>query len=266
MAANQERGSQNNLLKNYLLLVITLLLNVAAWATPGVRTFTLAPDVEVPVSVYNTHQKDLILWLPSEQGVVTAEHESAAQLAKLGYEVWVADLFAARFLPISPSSLDAIPVSDVSQLIDIAALDHTNLYILSSSRGAGRALEGAQHWLQQNPSHPLAGAILLFPNLHLGTPEAGEAPLYLPVTAHLKMSIAILQGDLSPWFWQLDALKTQLGLGGSTVAIKTLPGVRDRFYFREDALPRERAAAQQLAAAIHECIRRLPAVNPKENP
>ena len=259
------------MLKNHLIFVITLWvitlwLSVAAWAEPGTRTFTLAPDVEVPVSVYNTHQKDLILWLPSEQGVVNAEHESAAQLAKLGYEVWVADLFSARFLPISPSSLDAIPASDVSQLIGIAAADHANIYILSSSQGAGRALEGAQRWLQQNPNRPLAGAVLLFPNLHAGTPEAGEAPLYLPVTAHLKIPIAILQGDLSPWFWQLDTLKTQLELGGSAVAIKTLPGVRDRFYFREDALPRERAAAQQLAAFIHECIRHLPAVNPKEKP
>ena len=248
------------------LAIFFTLLCAPAWADPCPRSFKVATEVEVPVSTYSTSQKGLILWLPSEHGVVSAEYEIAAKLSNLGYEVWVADLFSARFLPISPSSLSAIPASDVAQLIGSASCEHAKVFILSSGQGAARALEGAQLWLQQNPLRPVAGAILLFPNLHAGNPEAGETPRYLPIVAQVNLPIRILQGALSPWYWQLDALKTQLERGGSKVAIKKLPGLRDRFYFREDALPRERQAGQQLATAIDDSIRSLLHLNPRKAP
>lgn len=264
--ANPALGLQNNFMNKSILLFLLTLLGAPAWADSCPRSFKVATDVEVPVSTYNTSQKDLILWLPSEHGVVSAEYEIAGKLSSLGYEVWVADLFAARFLPISSSSLNTIPVSDVAQLIGSASCGHANVFILSSGQGAARALEGAQLWRQQNPLRPLAGAILLFPNLHAGNPEAGEAPRYLPVTTQVNLPISVLQGALSPWYWQLDELKTQLEQGGSHVAIKKLPGLRDRFYFREDALPRERQAGQQLATAIDDSIRSLLPLNPRKAP
>ena len=263
---NQALGSQNNFMNKSILLFILTLLCAPAWADSCPRSFKVATDVEVPVSTYNTSQKDLILWLPSEHGIVNAEYEIAEKLATLGYEVWVADLFSARFLPISATSLGAIPASDVVQLINTASCGHANIFILSSGQGAGRALEGAQLWQQLNPQRPVAGAILLFPNLHTGDPEAGEAPRYLPVAAHVNLPIAILQGALSPWFWQLDELKTQLERGGSTVVIKKLLGMRDRFYFREDALPRERQAGEQLATMIVDSLRSLPPLNLRKAP
>ena len=253
-------------MRNFTLLVFLYILSAPAWPESCARSFKLAPNVEVPVSTYNTSRPDIILWLPSEHGVVNVEQETATKLAKLGYEVWVADLFSAYFLPISASSLSAIPTSDIAQLIATAACDHANIYLVSSGQGAGRALEGALLWSQQNPKRRLAGAVLLFPNLHAGNPEAGEAPLYLPVTTQTAFPIAVLQGNLSPWYWQLEALKTQLERGGSVVAIKTLPGMRDRFYFREDALPREREAGLQLAADIDASIRSLPLINDRKTP
>ena len=248
------------------LLLIILLLSTPTWAEPCARSFKLGSDIEVPVSTYNARRPNLILWIPSEHGVVNAEHETAAQLVKLGYEVWLADLFSAHFLPISPSSLNTIPASDIVQLIRAATCDYTTIFIVSSGQGAGLALAGAQQWAQQNPQHPVTGAVLLFPNLHDGDPEAGEAPRYLPVTSHVQLPIAILQGSLSPWFWQLDNLKAQLERGGSTVAVQKLPGLRDRFYFREDALPRERHARQQLATAIDRSIRGLSSLRRRKTP
>lgn len=248
------------------LAALFLIICLSATAGAATRSIKVAPDVDVPVSVYGASRQRLILWLPSEHGVLSTEHAIAAQLAQRGYTVWVADLFAARFLPVSPSSLDEIPASDVAQLLQAAAHKHTKLYLVSSGQGASRALEGVQLWQQGKPCRALAGAVLLFPNLFAASPEAGEAPRYLPIASQTQLSIAVLQGELSPWFWQLDELKAKLEQGGSRVAIQTLPGIRDRFYFREDANPRERAAGRRLAAAIHRSIQRLPKKQPRKKP
>ncbi|OFZ70976.1 MAG: hypothetical protein A2Z01_09820 [Betaproteobacteria bacterium RBG_16_58_11] len=105
--------------------------------------------------------------------------------------------------------------------------------------------------------------MLLFPNLLVSSPEAGEEAAYLPLTRQTHLPIAILQGDKSPWHWQLDALKQELEQGGSRVAITTLPGMRDRFYFRENALPRERELGDRLDSLIVDAIKSLPALKRK---
>jgi len=247
-------------------LFLLCLVSAPAWAGASPRSINVAPDVDVPISIYGASQQQLILWLPSERGMVDPEHEVAKQLAQRGYEVWIADLFGARFLPAVPSSLNAIPATDVAQLIQVAAQRHAKIYLLSSSEGAKLALEGAQQWQRGKFNHVIAGAILLFPNLHATIPDAGAAPAYLPITAQSRLPIAILQGNLSPWYWQLDALTAQLERGGSRVTSKILPGMRDRFYFREDALPRERVARNQLAAHIDDSIRNLPSLNQENTP
>ena len=234
-----------------------MLLNVA-WASGESRSIHVAPEVDVPVTVYGAGNPKLILWLPSEMGVVNADLTVAAQLARQGFEVWVADLFSARFLPVIPSSLHAIPCSDITQLLRAAAPHHTKIYLLSSGHGAGLALEGARCWQQSDPPHPIDGAVLLFPNLYADRPEPGEAPSYLPIASRTRLPIFILQGNLSPWYWYLDEMQITLERGGSEVAVKILPGMRDRFYFRDDALPRERELGGRLAALISESIDHLP--------
>lgn len=254
-------------------LFLVFLLNAPAWTcvdtNPVQHSVKITNDIEVPISVYGASRHHLILWLPSEHGVLAAEHEIARQLAqtaKPGYEVWIADLFAAHFLPNAPSSLTQIPASDVTQIIAAAARRHTHIYLLTSGLGAGRALEGARLWLRRNPQRPLAGAVLLFPNLYAASPEAGKTPPYLPVVSQTRLPIAVLQGNLSPWYWQLEELQTQLKRGGSRVKIQTLTGMRDRFYFREDALPREREAGQRLATEISDSIRNLPSIKRGKTP
>ena len=47
---------------------------------------------------------DILLWFPCDQGMGTAEVDFADDLAKLGQEVWLADLLGMYFLPVAPSS------------------------------------------------------------------------------------------------------------------------------------------------------------------
>lgn len=233
--------------------------NAPACAAAQTQTITVAPNVDVPVTRYPARGQTLILWLPSENGLAQAQHDAAAKLAKRGYNVWLADLFSARFLPIAPSSFDDIPAADVANLIQAAAKKYRKIILLCSGRGAAIALGGARQWQAQHRARPIAGAVLLFPNLLISSPEAGEDARYLPIAGQTRLAITILQGDLSPWHWQLDALKQQLEQGGSRVAIQSLPGTRDRFYFRDDALPRERELADRLDSLIDDAIKNLPA-------
>lgn len=234
-----------------------------AFAAPHLRAIPVAPDVEVPTTHYPARGQTLILWLPSEFGLVPTQHAAAEKLAQRGYNVWLADLFGARFLPVAPSSLDAIPAADVAGLLQAAAKKYRKIILVSSGRGAVVALGGAQQWQAQHTRRALTGAVLLFPNLLTGSPEAGEEAAYLPIARQTRLPVAILQGELSPWYWQLDALTQQLEQGGSRVTVKRLPGMRDRFYFRDDALPRERELGDRLDVLIDEAIKNLPALKRK---
>ncbi|MDP1683025.1 MAG: hypothetical protein Q8L39_14790 [Burkholderiales bacterium] len=247
-------------MKFLLALFWTFLLgSTPIFAAPDSQTILVAPNVEIPIARYNAGKQSLILWLPSESGVVQAEHDTAAKLAQRGYSVWVADLFGARFLPVAQSSVDEIPAADVAGLIQAAAKKYRKIILVSSGRGAALALGGAQQWQAQHRGRIIAGAVLLSPNLLINSPEAGEEAAYLPLTRQTHLPIAILQGDKSPWHWQLDTLKQQLEQGGSRVVIQTLPGMRDRFYFRENALPRERELGERLDGLIADAIKSLPA-------
>lgn len=243
---------------------VILFWMAAAQAQEATRAIRVANDVDVPVQVYGASSK-VILWLPAETGIVNADTKIAAQLAQQGYEVWLADLFAGRFLPVVPSSLAQIPDKDVSELLRQAARGHQQVYLVSSSHGAGLALAGLRRWQRGGGKH-FAGAVLLYPNLYAGSPEAGEAPRYLAIAKQTRAPIALIQGNLSPWFWRVDEMKRTLARGGSQVWVKILPGTRDRFYFRDDALPAERELAAQMPALIVESMHQLTPTKKRKTP
>lgn len=97
-----------------LLFPLTLLAGPPATTT---ETLHLPGGTDVALSVFPAQGATLLIWLPSESGVVAAEHKTAAALARSGIEVWLPDLHAAYFLPVVPSSLQQIPARDVASLI-----------------------------------------------------------------------------------------------------------------------------------------------------
>lgn len=246
--------------------VLGLALSVAVWAAdPGgqSRNVTLQDGTQVPVTVFPAAGRSLLLWLPSGSGLVPAESAAAARLASRGVEVWLADTLSARFLPPLPSSLEQVPASDVTQLIAAARREGgKTVYLVTSGRGAVPALQGAALWRRQHGGRDpgLGGGILLFPDLYVAAPEPGEDARYLPIAFNTRLDLVILQGELSPWYWYLDALKTALERGGSTVRITPLPGTRDRFYGREAAkvpLASEQAMAKRLPELIFDAWQAL---------
>ena len=228
---------------------------VAASLPATSETLHLPGGTEVALSVFPAKGSILLIWLPSESGVVAAEHKTAAALAKSGIEVWLPDLHAAYFLPVVPSSLQQIPARDVASLIALGQQRGKTVYLASAGSGAALALQGAAQL--RNGANPLRGAILLSPNLFTATPEPGEEATYLPVTSRTRLPIFILQPDYSPWKWHVHDLQSRLQRGGSKIQLKFLPGVRDRFYYRDDASPAERAWAARLPELIVNALKSL---------
>ena len=241
----------------FVLLFATFSPSVAYTAsTPAAsQTLQLAGGTEVTLRIYPAKGNTLLLWLPSESGIVAADHKAAEVIARSGVEVWLPDLHAAYFLPIVPSSLQQIPVADVAHVIALARQRSKQVYLMSGGSGAALALQGAA--LQTKNSNSLRGAVLLSPNLFTGTPQPGEEAKYLPIASRTRLPIFILQPDYSPWRWRVEELQSRLQHGGSTVSVKSLPGIRDRFYYREDASPTERTWAGRLPELVLNALNSL---------
>ncbi|HHC73169.1 MAG TPA: TlpA family protein disulfide reductase [Thiotrichales bacterium] len=240
---------------------IALLLLALVCLIPAARGETLQIELaggeEVSVERYPAGG-DRLLWFPTATGLQEADRRLAAALAELGFEVWLADLHAALFLPAVPSSMERIPDTLVAGLIERALADRRRLFLLAPDRGVVAALRGAHRYQQDHPDGPpIGGLITLSPQLFVATPEPGREGRLWPVVRHTNLPIYLLQPENSPWRWKLQTTLPALREGGSTLFVQLLPGVRDRFYYRPDATAAERELAERLPRLIVRSMRWL---------
>ncbi len=186
-----------------------------------------------------------LLWLPSEYGILPQEKRAAAQLAKYGIESWFVDVYEALFLPPTPSAVDAVQSDWIEQLIAKAKQDGRPLWVVAPNKAAQLAVRGLSKF--QREKHSGLGLILINPNLYLNTPLPGQDAQYWAEVTSVNLPISILQAELSPWRWRVMKLADKLANSGSDVLVKLQNKVRDRYYFRPDALPIEKQIATHLA-------------------
>lgn len=227
----------------------------------GASSISLLLDdgVEAPVTRHEADGNDLLLWLSSEAGTQVIDAAIAAQLSDFGIEVWRVDLLEARFLPALQSSMDKVPASDFKKLIEYAAKGSDKaIYVVTAGRGAIPVLRGSRAWQQDHPVNTrLMGLILISPQLYLETPNPGVAARFMPIVTRTNLAIYLLQPDLSPWYWKLDEIIPTLEQGGSDLFVRILRGVRDRYYFRPDAMPGETKAIHRLPGQIYQGMKFL---------
>ena len=220
-------------------------------------------DVVLSADVYSAKGNTLYIWLPPEGGFQAIHGKTAQKLTTLGIEVWLVDLFEARFLPPVASSLEQIPATDVSSLLAVAEQTGKQVLLISSGRGTSPLLRGAHQWQHSRPANNgFSGVILLSPQFYTETPEPGQVAQLLPVVPHTNLPIFILQPRLSPWFWKLEHTVPALQQSGSDIFVRVLPEVRDRFHYRPDATPIEQQRGDDLASLLHQAgdlLSRLPA-------
>ncbi|WP_051678579.1 TlpA disulfide reductase family protein [Thiomicrospira pelophila] len=231
---------------------------LALWGifyTAHAQTLDLS-DTQITLQVTQADQPVArVLWLPSEYGILPQEKRLAQSLAKYGLESWHVDLYEALFLSPTPSAVDAVPTEWLTELLVKARQDGLPLYIVATNKAAQLAARGLVSF-QQTPQDQI-GLILINPNLYTQTPAPGEPPQYWPASQNLNLPSFVLQAELSPWRWQLPELKTQLSQSGSPVFIQLLPQVRDRFYFRPDALAIEKNYSDGFADQLLQAMRLL---------
>ena len=244
---------------HHLRLVVLFTLCLLASTALAQERLVPLTDTEVPVRVYPADGGRLLLWLPSEYGPLDVYARQAEALQAMGFESWVADPFAAYFLPVAPSSLAAMPESMVGALVEAAhAATGKTVFVVTHDKGAALALAGLRQWQAGGArSDVLGGVIMISPYLLEGTPEAGEDARYLPIAAATNLPVFVLQPVKSPLYWRLPALRRELATGGSPYFLQTLPAVRDRFFFRPDATAIERESGDVLSHLLARSVRLL---------
>lgn len=213
--------------------------------------------VSVPVQVVgaSTAPQARLLWLPSEYGVLPEERDLAEQLAKNGLESWFVDYYDALFLAPTPSAVDSVPSEWISATVHAVQNSEPDsghaqvpVWVIAPNKAAQLAVRGlVQSGLhKREPLHHL-GLILINPNLYLNTPQPGEKAEYWAQVSSVNLPVGILQAELSPWRWRVTELANKLRESGSDVWVGLEAGVRDRFYFRGDAMADEKARSKRLA-------------------
>lgn len=242
-----------------MLSILIAVPSVAAQVTE--KNIELARNGSVVVKIHPATGNRLLLWLPSEHGFVDETNDLANKLTALGIEVWRADLLAAHFLPPLPSSIQQVPVADIAVVINQAVNKKgKTVTVFADGRGAVLALRGVKYWQQavKTPhTRSLTGAVLLSPNLYVETPPPGQEVQYLPVVGQSTINSIILQPQMSPWFWWRDRLQARMQQRGSSCEVRVLNGVRDRYFFRADAMAAEIKKATELPILIQQSIARL---------
>lgn len=251
--------NSQHLHKTKLLFLISLLIACICSKfiyASETKVFALNAETEIEFTVYKANDEKtsdtLFLWLYSEAGPQKSEHTLAKQLAKNNIEVWRIDLFAAHFLPVASSSMDRIPDSDISELIEYAFKKTGKKIIpVTTGRGSLPVLKGASLWQSKyKNSRALAGVILLSPKFFLETPEPGVKGKLLDIVTQTNLPLFIIQPKKSPWYWKLDQTIPALEKSGSDVFVQTIKNVRDRYYFRPDADSFERKVTRKLPATL----------------
>jgi len=239
--------------------LLWLLTGATFAATAGETRVMVSGELEIPVTVYPAEGDRVLLWLPSEHGLQQSHAALAQALAARGLESWLADLYAAYFLPVGPSAVEDFEPSVVADLIKAVRESTGKQVILAShDRGAITVLEGARAWQLAHPDDDALGsAVLVSPYLLVGTPEPGQTAEYRPIASATNLPLYLVQPERSPLYWHLPELKQRLQSGGSDVFTQVLPGQRDRFFFRPDAVEAERAAGERLPATINNAVHLL---------
>lgn len=189
----------------------------------------------------------LLLWVSAERGRAEPETEAAGRLAARGVAVWSLDPSVAYFLPQLPSSMDAIPVSDIVDWMRAALASGKSVTVYAVSRAAVPVLRAAARLNAEERTRLCV--LLMYPNLYAAAEALDEAD-YLDVGRLDGLGVRVLQPRRSaatPWLpAQLDHLA---GLG-ARVSHAILENLREGFWGRDTPTEYETAEGRRLDALL----------------
>ncbi|MES9872818.1 MAG: TlpA disulfide reductase family protein [Candidatus Sedimenticola sp. 6PFRAG7] len=246
------------------LVLLWALLSESSFASDSDEfAIALESDNEIPVTRFHS-DGDRILWLPSEFGFRGVRELTLADgLAVHGFDVWLANLHEAYFLPPGRNSLRDIPIDDVAELIQRSQPESGRLFLMSTGRGAALSLMAVRRWQQLfSDRKPLGGLFLFHPNLMAKAPTPGSDPQYLPVADLTNQPILLLQPADSSKRWYLDELLEHLRNGGANVFTRVMRDVSDGFHLRPNASEKELEQSSGLPQILASAAPLLAGSNP----
>lgn len=241
-----------------ILLFCTYSLLSSCMAIPEPRSQLIELDIgqgsPVPTEIWFAGSAQRILWLVSDKGFPSGMKQLATQLQRSGIEVWQADLLAAEFLPLLPSSIDKVDDDQLLKLVEaVLARDSKTLVLMADGHGAKLVSRFARAWRNKHGnkwSDRITGSILISPILYQATPAPGEEAAYIDSVGDAGGQQIVFQPQLSPYRWWIERTVGRLKKSADSVTVVPLEGVRDRFYFRPDVNAREQKLGQQFGRRI----------------
>ncbi len=227
-------------LKNSFGVTSIVCLFLALWLAPALASelfdVPVTQDNDVPIEKFAAAGDSLIIWTPSDFGVQPPQTMLAQKIAKLGIEVWIADLHATYFIATGSRSSSKFRAIDIVQLIDFARnKGKENIFLMNTGRATRIVLQAAHTWQKNNPdSSAIRGLILFHPNLYAARPELQKEASYVAVAKSTNLPLYIFQPVLSTTHIRLPELRRTLEQGGAQIFIHSLPGVIDGFHLRPD--------------------------------
>jgi len=196
---------------------------------------------------YPAQGERLLLWVASERGRSEPEQEAARKLAEQGVEVWSLDLVNAYFLPQLPSSMDRVPLQDLTDWLRSAQASGKRVTVYAVARAAVPVLRAAA---QLEPAlRDRLCLLLMYPNLYTVAEPLAE-PDFLDLGSLSGLRVKVLQPRRSaatPWLPSMLDHLTQLG---ATVGQSMLENLRESYWARETPTEFEEAESQRMDAML----------------
>jgi len=217
-------------------LVFLVCCLILAGSAHGSERFTINLDdddwLEVDV-VGGGGDGPLFIWLVNQYRELETPGQVIEQLAQQGATVWRVDLLESLLLQRTSRivrELSGTPVAALLANAVDATAGNRPVVIVACDRMTAPALRGLRVWQETATNlRAVAGAILLFPNLHRGAPIAGESPELLGIVDATNMPVAILQPALGSGRERLPTLVRGLQRAGSPVYTQLVPAVGDYY-------------------------------------
>jgi len=241
----------------FIILSLIVLSQISKMALADSLDIAVSQEIEVNIQRVAAKGESLLLWLPSESGLLDQEKKQADKLKLANIETWFADMLGTYFLPALASSIDSIKSSDTAELIEkVRQKSKKQIVLIGSGRGAALVIRAARSWqIKYGQKEKLAGVILISPKLFVETPEPGQEGKLLSVVYKTNLPVVIIQPENSPWRWKMGNIIPALEKSGSDVYAWFINNTRDRFYYRPDATKQEDAVARKLdfyiTSAVH---------------
>jgi hypothetical protein len=189
----------------------------------------------------------LLLWVTSERGRAEPEVQAAKKLASQGVEVWSLDLVNTYFLPQLPSSMDQVPLQDLTAWLRAAEASGKRVTVYAVARAAVPVLRAAA---QLEPAlRDRLCVLLMYPNLYTVAEPLAE-PDYLDLGSLSGLRVKVLQPRRSaatPWLPSMLDHLTQLG---ASVGQLMLENLRESYWARETPTEFEVAESLRMDAML----------------